>query len=172
MKRWSTLIADRANRFEVRIPSGLNSRRALDGVPRAAGLEAGQAVREDLGKHGDDAVGQIDARAAMAGRAVERRSGRTKCDTSAMWTARLQWPCSSRDSEMASSKSRAVAGSIVTVGRSRRSSRVADLGFVEQLGLLAGLVEGLLLEGVGDVEGADDRQACRPPAARAGRGSR
>ena len=32
----------------------------------------------------------------------------------------------------------------------------ADLGFVELPGLLAGLVEDLLVEGVGDVERADD----------------
>ena len=89
-----------------------------------------------------------------------------------MWTARLQWPFSSRDSEMASSKSRAVAGSIVTVGKLAQVEPRADLGFVEQLGLLAGLVEDVFVERVGDVEGANDASACRHPAARAGRGSR
>ncbi len=73
---------------------------------------------------------------------------------------------------MASSKSRAVAGSIVTVEQVAEVEPVADLRFVEQLGLLAGLVEDVLVERVGDVEGADDATACRRPAARAGRGSR
>ena len=50
------------------------------------------------------------------------RSG-TKWATSAIWTPRLQCPFSSRESEIASSKSRAFAGSIVTASR-RRSSRL------------------------------------------------
>ena len=49
--------------------------------------------------------------------------GRTKCETSAMWTPRTRRPFSSVESERASSKSLAVAGSIVTIVSPRRSSR-------------------------------------------------
>ena len=61
---------------------------------------------------------------------------------------------------------------VVEVARRRRVDRhgqdvaevepAADLGFVEQLGLLAGLVEDRLVEGVGDVERADDREGVDP----------
>ena len=73
-----------------------------------------------------------------------------------MWTPRLQYPRSSRESEMASSKSRAVAGSIVTVRTSRRSSRSLTSSSLNCLGLLAGLFEHVVVEDVGDVERADD----------------
>ncbi len=57
---------------------------------------------------------------------------------------------------------------IVEVARGGRVDRHAeeipevlarpDLGFVESLGLIARLIEDVLIEGVGDVERADDRQ--------------
>ena len=53
-----------------------------------------------------------------------RPPGRTYAVTSAMWTqTRTRSP--SRRAEIASSKSRASSGSIVNVGRSRRSTRVS-----------------------------------------------
>ena len=51
----------------------------------------------------------------------------TKCETSAMWTY-ARSPSPSRTTEIASSKSFAVSGSIVIVGRSRRSVRPSRLG--------------------------------------------
>ena len=53
---------------------GVEVQMRCHGIPGAAGLQAGQAVREDLGKHGDHAIGQIHARAPVPGDAVERRS--------------------------------------------------------------------------------------------------
>ena len=52
-------------------PFGVEVQDRTDGISGATGLEAGQAVREDLGQHGDHPIRQIDARAAMAGRAVQ-----------------------------------------------------------------------------------------------------
>jgi len=76
-----------------------------------------------------------------------------------MWTPRCQWPVSaSRVSEMASSKSRAVAG----VDRDDRVVgqilAAGEVGLVERLGRLAGLVEHVRGERVGQVKGADDRE--------------
>ena len=91
----------------------------------ATGLKAGQAVREDLRQHRDDAVGQVDA-----GAPVPRRRGRAPIPAERSGRRRRCGPPGSSGrshratSEMASSKSRAVAGSIVTVGKSRRSTRV------------------------------------------------
>ncbi len=45
-------------------------------VARLALLQAGQRVGEDLRQHRDDPVGQVDARASRAGRAVDRRIDR------------------------------------------------------------------------------------------------
>ena len=83
----------------------------------------------------------------------------TKWATSAIWTARLQCPFSSRESEIASSKSRAFAGSIVTVAVEVQVFPRADDGFVEELRLLARLFEHGLVEGVGDIEGPNDAQS-------------
>ena len=52
-------------------------------------------------------------------------SSATYADTSAMWTQTRTLASSSRSAEIASSKSRAVTGSIVNVTRSRRSRRGA-----------------------------------------------
>ena len=45
------------------------------GVAHPVGLQAGQAVGDDLRQHRNHAVGQVDARAALVGLAVERRAG-------------------------------------------------------------------------------------------------
>ena len=73
-----------------------------------------------------------------------------------MWTPRVQNPFSSRVRVMASSKSRAVAGSMVTVSWSRRSSRPSTSSSLNALAWLAGLVEGVVVEDVGDAQGPDD----------------
>ena len=57
------------------MPSGVNSMNTRLGVPHPVGLQAGQAVGDDLRQHRNHAVGQIDARAAVVGLAVERRLG-------------------------------------------------------------------------------------------------
>ena len=51
---------------------------------------------------------------------------------------------------------------MVTVSTSRRSSRSPTSSSRERLGLLAGLVERLVVEGVGDAEGADDDEGVDP----------
>ena len=58
---------------------------------------------------------------------------------------------------MASSKSRASTGSIVTIVSPVRSSRPPDR-FVEGLGLPPGLLQGVVGEPVGQAELADDRE--------------
>ena len=47
---------------------------ARAGVTHLARLKAGEIVGNDLGDHGDHAVGQVDARAAVAGLLIERRA--------------------------------------------------------------------------------------------------
>ena len=152
---------------------GVELDEGADRVPGPTGLEARQAVGEDFGEHRDDAVGQVNARPPEPGGLVEartrwRRSARRR---------RCGRPGSSSPGrratrEIASSKSRAVAGSIVTVRTSRRSSRSFDLVLLEMPGLLAGLVEDVVVEDVGDVEGADHAQGVDARAARGGRGPR
>ena len=74
-----------------------------------------------------------------------------------MWTPSRQPPLSSCSSEIASSKSRASTGSIVTIVSPVKSRAVADR-FVERFGLPAGFVQGIFGELVGQVELADDRE--------------
>ena len=83
--------------------------------------------------------------------------GRTKCATSAMWTPSRQCPLSSCSNEMASSKSRASTGSMVTIVSPRQIQPMVER-FVELLGLLPALFQGILGELVRQTELAYDRQ--------------
>ena len=74
-----------------------------------------------------------------------------------MCTPSRQWPLSSLSSEMASSKSRASTGSIVTTVSPVRSSR-PSIDSSKRVGLLPGLVQGVVGELLGQVELADDRE--------------
>ncbi len=128
------------------------------GISRATGLEAGQAVREDLGQHGDHPIRQVDAGAAMAGRAVERRSRSNKVRH--IGDVDHQAPMARRVTRQ--------RNGVVKVTRCRRVDRhgrdgsqvepAADLCFVKRLGLFTRLDEGRLLERIGDIERPNDRQ--------------
>ncbi len=122
-------------------PLGVELEEGADGVPRSIGLEAGQTVREDLRKHGDDAIGQIDAGAAVLRSAVESGAGpdevRHVGDVDPQAPVTL-FVARQRDG-------------VVEVARGGRVDRhaehlaevfaMADLGLVESLGLVASIIE-------------------------------
>ena len=92
-----------------------------------AGTQRAGVVGQRLGQHRLDGAGHVDARrAAVAPRGRPADPGRTYAQTSAMWTQIRHAVVVSSSAEIASSKSCAVAGSIVNVGRSRRSRRGAS----------------------------------------------
>ena len=127
-------------------------------VADLARLKARQAVGDHLRQHGQHAVGQIDARGPLQGLAVQApSSGRTKCDTSAMWTPSRQWPLSSRSSEMASSKSRASTGSMVTIVSPVKSVR-PPIDSSNASACRRASSSASSANAVGQVELADDRQ--------------
>ncbi len=107
------------------VPQDLSFRRdvhlAGEGEPVHVRVQAADAVRKRFGEHGNGAVGQIHAGGALVGLLVE---GRAFLDIAAKHRR-----CAPRGGsrilifsmEIASSKSRAVSPSMVTVGRSRRS---------------------------------------------------
>ena len=93
-------------------------------MPVLAGDQRAGAVGQDLRQHRLDRAGHVDARRAAVGLAIDRRRrGARSADTSAMWTQTRTMPSPRSSALIASSKSRALAGSIVNVGRSRRSRR-------------------------------------------------
>ena len=126
-------------------------------VPDLARLETRQAVGDQLGQHGQHAVGQIDARGALQGLAVQRRPRADEVRHVGDVDPQPPMP-------VVELLQRDGVVEIPRVDRIDRDDRlageiraVADR-FVERFGLPAGLVQGVFGKMVGQVELADDRE--------------
>ena len=87
------------------------------------GTQGAHAGRERGREHGDGAVGKVDAGAAEAGFEVERGAGADVVADVGDVDLELAVAVGERVTRTASSKSRAVSPSMVTMGRPRKSCR-------------------------------------------------
>ena len=126
-------------------------------VPDLARLETGQAVGDQLGQHRQDAVGQIDARGAFQGLAVQRRPRAD--EVRHVGDMHPQTPISAVELLQ--------RDRVVEIPRVHRIDRDNRLGgeiravadrFVERFGLPAGFGQGVFRKLVGQVHLADDRE--------------
>ena len=151
-------MAERAKRPVGPDPLGVELEQGADGVADLPCLEAGQAVGDHLREHRDDAVGQVDARAALPRGPVERRAGADEVGD--VGDVDAEAPVA----PLVASQGDGVV-EVAGVGRVDGDGQdvaqvepVAEVVLGEAPGPPPGLVERLVVERVGDVEGADDRQ--------------
>ena len=166
------MIADRANRFAVKMPSGLNSRCALTVKRVRPACRLARLFERISGKHRYHAVRQIDAGSPRPRGPVQRRSRSN--EVSDVGDVDAKAPVSVFVARKRDGVVEVASGRRVDRDRLKPAQVLsgADFGLVEEMRLLARLFENGLVESVGDIERPDDAQRVDSRLHRAGPGSR